>query len=445
MHQRSQAALCAVLLAAGSTAQATGFFVNQQSVRGLGRVNAGVAAGTDDPSTVFFNPAGLAYLGGDGAESTGQVSAGVQVIVPRSRLTDAGSSAATPGTLGQSLPYAGSGYSDPADPTPIPNLYYARRLAKTDGYVGFGIGAPFGLASRYSNDWFGRYDSIEVSLQTINLSAVAAYAPSPRWSIGGGIDVQYAKTRLVTAIPDPLSPGGPTAATDGRATTESSAWTPGFNVGMVLGLDADTRLGVDLRSRMNHHLSGDATTSGLAGPLAAANGTVGAKAKLKLPAMAGIGLAHRATEKLALFAQYDWYGWSTFDQIRVSYDDGRPDVARTERYRDAWALSAGADFALCDRITLRGGVRYDRTPTTDGNRDTTLPDANRVWFAMGGSWRLSKASTLDFALTHVIFRNGAIDVTRVFFEGSPVESTVRVQGNADSRVNTVSVNFAYSF
>ena len=51
------AGLAGLLFAAN--AFATGFFINQQSVTGIGRVNAGVTAGTDDLSAIFFNPAGL--------------------------------------------------------------------------------------------------------------------------------------------------------------------------------------------------------------------------------------------------------------------------------------------------------------------------------------------------------------------------------------------------
>ena len=38
---------------------ATGFFINQQSVRGLGRVDAGNTVAADELGTIFFNPAGL--------------------------------------------------------------------------------------------------------------------------------------------------------------------------------------------------------------------------------------------------------------------------------------------------------------------------------------------------------------------------------------------------
>jgi long-chain fatty acid transport protein len=463
---RFRLAACVALMTLAPAAHAAGFFINQQSVRGLGRVNAGVAAAADDPSTIFFNPAGLAYLwcddagrgkGGEAApahlpcndaprdQAKSWASIGVQLIIPRSELTNSGSVAATPGTLGNLLPSGGTNFNNPTDPTPVPNIYFARRLANGDGFVGLGIGAPFGLAAKFSNDWFGRYDSIEASLTTINVSAVVAYRLNPAVSIGGGIDLQYAKTKLVAAIPDPLTPGGPTVATDGKSTIEGTAWTPGFNVGIMFSLDPATRLGLDFRSGMNHRISGDATISNLTGFLAPANGEVGANATLRLPAIAGIGLVRQATEKLTLYAQFDWYGWSTFDEIRVAFDDGRPDAVRVSNYRDTWAASVGADFAASDAWILRGGVRYDRTPTVDGFRDTTFADADRLWLGLGGSYRISPSSAIDVAFNHVFFRNAAINVTRGFFDGTPLASSAQVRGNADSVVNTVSINYSRSF
>jgi long-chain fatty acid transport protein len=444
MLDRSRNAVLIVLLAVAHAAQATGFFVNQQSVRALGRVNAGAVAAADDASTIFFNPAGLAYLWKDDATSKldTRVSAGVQVVVPRSTLTDAGSTARTLGTGLQELPHSGSDFKDPTNATPVPNFYFARRLGG-GGYAGFGISAPFGQAAKFSDSWFGRYDAIEASLKAMNLSAVGAYTVSPGVSVGGGIDAQYVRTKLVAAIPDPFAPGGPTIATDGRSVTEGTAWTGGFNLGMMVDLPQHTRLGLGYRSAMNHRVSGEVTSSGLSGPLAGANGTLGAHATLRLPAMWGIGLVHRA-DKLSVFAQYDWFGWSTFDEIVVSLEDGSRAV-RQARYRDAWAASAGAEYALSARLSLRGGVRFDRTPTVDGFRDTTLPDADRKWFGLGASYLWTKASTIDVAFNHVAFRDAAIDVTRIFFEGLPIQGSARIRGKADSYVNSISINFSHSY
>lgn len=441
--------LLASLFLVSKPADATGFYINQQSVRGLGRVNAGVAAAADDAGTIFFNPAGLTQIwrpwDRSPVDTDNLMSFGVQLIVPRADYTNAGSTAATPGTLGAHLPYVGPNDSDPTNPTPVPNLYYARRLGIPGAYVGFAINSPFGLASKFDRDWFGRYDTQEASLKTINLSAVGAYQLTAQWSIGIGIDLQYAKAKLVTAIPNPLVPGGPAPSTDAQVEVEGDDWTPGFSFGVMFTPDAQTRIGLNYRSGISHSVKGTQTTSGLTDPLAFANGTLDTSAKLKLPTVMGLGIARKVTEALNLYAQADWYGWDSWQEIRIVYRNGAPDAVRPQNYRDVWAFSVGADYRTSDKWTFRGGVRYDRTPTVDAYRDTADPDADRLWLGIGASYRVSEASTWDFALTHVFFRNAPVDITRTFFDGTPVSSAVRISGDVQSVVNTIAMSFNYSF
>ena len=62
----SSALLIAVILlfvSAGS-AFAAGFALIEQSVSGLGNAFAGGAAGAEDASTIFYNPAGMTRLNG---------------------------------------------------------------------------------------------------------------------------------------------------------------------------------------------------------------------------------------------------------------------------------------------------------------------------------------------------------------------------------------------
>ena len=424
-------------------AQATGFFVNQQGVRALGRVNAGAAAAADDPSTVFFNPAGLPFLWEGGRTDPSLASVGVQVLVPQAQLEDRGTVVATPGTLGNFVPGAGPGAQDPSDPTPVPNFYYARRLGGWS--MGLGLGAPFGLSSTYAPDWFGRYDALESSLETANLTAVVARRVSPTLTLGGGLDVQHARSKLTVALPNPAVPGGPTPATDARNTATGTAWTAGFNVGATWMPDAATRFGLHYRSGMDHRIDGTSTTSGFTGPLAFANGQSGATARLRLPAMAGLGVMRRLGAATRLYAQADWYGWSRLREIRIAFDDGTPDAVRVANYRDAWAASLGVDHDASPELTLRAGIRYDQTPTRDGYRDTTFPDAPRRWIGAGASWRVSPAWTLDFSAKHVDFRRAEVDVVRTFYDGTPLAAAARVRASVDARITTVAASATLAF
>jgi long-chain fatty acid transport protein len=451
--------LCFLLLMPSlNAAYAAGFFVDQQSVRGLGRVNAGSTAASDDPSTIFFNPAGMARLWdqkktwpskeerGPSESHAWWMSVGTQVLVPRADLTDGGSTVASPGTGGFALPSGGGNIHDPADPTPIPNLFIARRIDESQRlFIGFGLNAPFGLSAEFRPDSFARYDALEASLRTINVSAVLALRLSRKLSIGGGVDAQYARSKLVQAIPDPLAIGGPSPATDGRIETRGNDWSFGYNVGLLYEPRGDTRIGAHFRSGMKHTISGTAVTSGLTGLLSAANGSVDASAALNLPAMVAIGIAHDVTDRLTVLANFEWYDWSTFDEIRVRFSDGRPEGVRETRFKNAWAAAVGADYDINDRLTLRGGLRVDRTPTVDGFRDATFPDADRFWVGIGATYRFNRQWTADFAAKHAFFEKGKIGVTRTFFDGTPLATTARVTGTADSSVTTVSANVSYAF
>ena len=131
---------------------------------GLGRAFAGSVAAADDPSTIFYNPAGLTRLFEGDQDGFGFIgSSGANLIIPRSKLNNQGSTAATPATGGAAIPYPGENAKDPADPAVVPNLYVAQRLYQNRLAVGLGVTEPFGLSGKYDNDWFGRYDSMNRS------------------------------------------------------------------------------------------------------------------------------------------------------------------------------------------------------------------------------------------------------------------------------------------
>ncbi len=441
--------LVAVLALCGFSlpAFATGFYLNQQTVQGLARTDAGNAAAATDASTVYFNPAGLAFLWRDGVMDAGntQFAIGAHLIVPTSDHLNANSTAATAATGGAPVRYAGPNASDPTNATPVPNLFVAHRLDGGNAFVGLGITSPFGLAAKFNSDWFGRYDSIETSLRTINVSAVGAYRITPTFAIGGGLDMQYARTKSSSAIPNPLNAGGPTAATDARIESTGSTWTPGFNVGVMWQAAERTRVGLHYRSEMRHKITGTTVTSGFTGALAAGNGATGANALLKLPQIVSAGVSHEVNGKLTLYGEVDWFGWGTLNEIRLRFDNGTADAVRPASNRNTFAYAIGAEYKQSADLTLRAGVQLDYTPTVDGFRDTTFPDANRLNFAAGASYRLSQRTWLDFAVNHVKFRTAEIAVTRQFFGGTALASSATVNDVVTPRINTLSAQLRYAF
>lgn len=426
-------------------AEAAGFYIQEQGVSGLGRAYAGDAAVASDASTIYFNPAGMTYLSGP------EFQAAVHLLMPNSKSRNINSTAATPGTLGNRVPYQSGNGGNPYDPSPVPNVFFASPMNDQLWY-GFGITAPFGLANTYNKDFFARYDSTKTDLKVINFQPSLAYQISDRFSAGVGLDIQYADATLKNAVPDPTRPGGPSVDTDGEVRLEADSWDFGFNLGVIFQSTPDTRLGIHYRQGVKHTLDGTARITAPRfsnpNPLLPPPGAVsheGGKAALHLPDIATLGVMHQLNERWVLLGQYSWYRWSNFDEIRVEFDTPRPDSITEQNYKDVWALSIGAEYRLDDQWTLRGGIQYDRTPTRDSFRTTRTPDGDRTWFSLGASYQQGSNWGFDLAYTFIHVSKESLQLTRSFFENTPVASEINIDGTTRGQVHIVAAAMRYRF
>src|SRR5688572_32795248 len=80
------ALICAFLCSGSNTALAAAFYIQEQSVSGLGTAFAGAVADTPDASTVYYNPAGMTRL-----DPRPQISVGTHVIIPSADTDNLGS------------------------------------------------------------------------------------------------------------------------------------------------------------------------------------------------------------------------------------------------------------------------------------------------------------------------------------------------------------------
>lgn len=464
MNQRiiggiSRLALAVAGIAAGglfgaSAANAAGFFIQEQSVTGLGRAFAGGAAAADDASTIFFNPAGMTFL------KQGEAQFGGSLLIPDSRLTDKGSTIdypafRTPRGIFDPPPGRISGESksnNPYDATLVPHGYVAVPVPSTDNrlWVGIGVGAPFGLESRYDGNWFGRYDATKTQLLVYNVSPTVAYRVNDWLSIGGGIDISYAWAKLESHVPNPVGALLPAYDEDGKLTIKGESWAVGYNIGAIVQPVEGTRLGVHFRSGVDHRLDGSAELKGIAFPPLpglppTADFNTGGTAKLNLPPMVTFGIRQEITPQIALLGGVTWYGWSSFKEIRVKREDGGDDLVNTQRYQDTVGLSIGGEYYWNDDLTLRAGFQYDPTPTKSGYRSSRTPDGDRYWLSAGVSYNVMENMSVDFGYTHVFMDAHKLDADRDFYVGTPLETRVSYDASNSSSVDIVAMGLRYRF
>lgn len=416
-------------------ALAGSFYIPQQSVDGVGRAFVGGSVLAPDASTIFTNPAGMTKL------ERAEAQVGANLLAVSLDFENAGTTASSLGTGGATVAVPGTTVSNPYDLALVPNLYVAVPLLERDAWLGFGVTAPFGLATKYTDGWFGRYDSIETSVRTINLGPSFAYRLTDFLSVGVGFDAQYANAKLTQALPDPTSLGGPSKATDGRSNLRGDSWAFGFNAGVLVEPLPGTRLGLHYRSRMNHTLEGRMKIRAPAG-LGGGSQTVGAKTDLNLPDIVTAGISHDVTPKLTLAAEFQWFNWSRFKELRARLDEGLPNQVRKEGYRNTITVGGAANYALDENWSFRAGFQYDQTPTRNKYRNTGMPDADRYWIGIGARYRIGESFSVDASYAATIFEKSRVDVTRNFFNGA-ANSTI--EGRSQYHGDTYSVSLRYRF
>ncbi len=419
------------------TAQAAGFYIQEQSVTGLGSAFAGIAANPQDASTIYFNPAGMTEL--DGPE----ISVSNHALFLELEVKNENSTAATAATGGTSIPYSGSNGTNPYDIENIPNFYAALPVSEDgDWWVGLGITAPFGLSNEYNNGWFGRYDSTESDLRTHDFAPSIAWKINEKFSIGGGLNLQFVHGKLEKALPSPATAGGPMPATDGLQDLSGRSIETGFNAGLLYQPTSSTNIGVTYRSSVNHKIEGRAIViNPLDIPVIGGVATsTGAEAVVKFPDIASVAVAHDVTDRLRLLGHATWFGWSDFDAINIRLATGATSTIE-QNYDDSYALAAGVQYRMRNDWTLRAGYQFDKTPTKDNFRTTRTPDGDRQWFATGMSYDLNEHITLDLAATYIMIKEEDINLSPTFSTGT-VEINGRTKGPS---VGIVSAGIRYRF
>lgn len=377
-------------------ALAAGFYLQEQSVSGLGAAFAGQAAIARDASIVYFNPAAMTQL--DGA----QMNAAVHLLSPSTSITNTGSTIDTNPAAGvTTTTISGDNGGNPYDLSPLPNLHMAMPLANDRLWAGFSLSAPFGLANEYNEGWFGRFDSTKTELKTIDLAPSLAYKINDRLSIGGGVNVQFAEAELNSAV---------RVVSEGDSSLKGKDWSAGYNAGLFFKPTPTTDMGLHYRSKISHTLDGRIVVTGTGS--AAVNRDDSGVADLNLPDIAQFAIAQDVNERLTLLGSATWFGWNRFESIRAVNDAGTEISNVVQNYQTTWAFAVGAEYTLSDEWTVRGGYQFDETPTTDEYRTSRTPDGDRNWFSGGGTYKINDVLSLDIAATYIHVGEGTLSLSR---------------------------------
>ena len=394
----SLAALAALmgLALAPATVQAAGFAIFEQGARGMGFAGA-YSAQTSDPSAIFHNAAGIAFLKGK------HLYIGGTLIAPSSDFT------------GDS-PYPGAGVTETGDSGIIipPAADYSHQVSERM-VVGLGVHVPYGLRTRWQNrdtTYSGRFISKEAEVQSISINPTVAYRLADRLAVGAGLDLRFSTVSLKrnAGAVDPFTFGvKDVAAVDLQGDRSTDL---GFNLGILAKPSDNLAIGLSYRHKVAADFSGTASFTllptgnpqldgAVAGRLP--SGDVPVSTRIEFPSIVEVGVSYDFGDWTAA-ADVDFQQWSSFNRLPLTFE-GRPDLSTVvqEDYENSRVYRIGVERRIGEKWAVRGGYYFDESPSPPQSVSPLLPDADRHGIAVGFSYKVGSWS-FDVANWYLIFK-----------------------------------------
>lgn len=380
----------ALVLACGVAALPAGFAINEQGTRAMAQAMAFVAR-ADDPSAVFFNPAGITQLEGT------QFYFGGTVIAQ--------------GTTWEGT--AGSIESDDRMEFP-PHMYFTQQLSDRI-FFGFGFFVPYGLSKKWPDEFPGVYGSKNARLLTYCFNPNLAFKLNDRVSFAVGMSVMRSDATLervlnLQALSNQVFGGYP--IDDGFFSAEVSGTGFGWNVAMHAQLSEKVFVGVSYRSHVEIDYDGDLTltipTTGVPtidGTLAAMFPNQPVSTSITMPDTLYAGIGGNVTERFETEFDVQWTNWKDYDELPFTFSQPTQVLRNTiypKMWDDGWAFRWGNEFHYTESSDLRFGFYYDMNPVPDATLDSMLPDSDRISFQAGYGWH-NDHWTFDLAYMYMYF------------------------------------------
>jgi long-chain fatty acid transport protein len=355
-----------------------GFAIPEQGAKATGMANA-FTAQADDPSAMFYNAGGLAFL------DHREFAVGGTYI----RTTKA--------DFHGDNPFPGTGASGTQKTLSVfpPHLYFVQPI-NTQWKAGIGIESPYGLTTEWKNPntFPGRFLSTKAALRAFDVNPTIAWQVTPELGIGlGGIvRISDLELRRDAGAVDPFTLRTATVAASRLKGDFSTGY--GFDLGALWKATPRLSFGAQYRSAIDIKYTGNATLSQIStgdpffDPIVAASLPFGrqlaVETKLKFPATASVGVAFGITPDVLVEGDVGWSGWDRFREVPITFTNhDLPDSVILERWKNSYSYRAGLRWSLNPIWQLRFGYVRDETPQPEQTVNPLLPDNNRNGFTIG--------------------------------------------------------------
>jgi long-chain fatty acid transport protein len=380
-----------------STAFASGYQLNEHGARATAMGGAFVAR-ANDPSAIFFNPAGLSYLKGL------NVMVGGTLILPSTTFTG---------------PYPNNTETRMNNLVFFPPNAYVTYTMENGLAFGIGTYTPYGLGTDWPGNWVGKFIITKINLQSFYINPTISYSYEDFLSVGIGFDYALGSVELDRVVSTPFSdptgnPIQPTANLKGNAKGST------FNFGILLTPVKNLSLGFSYRGKVNLKADNGTATFTNAGKLSPLLPGGSVSTSVPLPETWFVGVAYK-DGSYSIEADYQYVGWSAFNQLVINFATQTALQSQTVvagNYSNSYIIRVGGDYRINETITARAGLFYDRNPVPDAYLEPLLPDADRLGINVGAGINLTDNIALDLSYMFLPFKQRTVTTSAVGFNGT---------------------------
>lgn len=371
----------------GASFQVLEFGASQQ-----GTSNAGTAV-SDDTSITYFNPAAMQNIS---KQQSSLAVSNVHVSPRLETLVTTRGGVNSINTTVNDLHHA--------DAT-IPMLYYVRPISPKMRF-GLSFTVPYGVETHYPHDSAARYFATYSSIKTYNSNVALSYQLDPKWSVGGGLNLQ-----LIEAELDSMFAAG---GNDVEVKNSGDHWGHGWNVGIQYKPIPAFRVGLSYRSKISHNLTGNTTVEApsiAAAAVAAGLGLADGPAKVHttLPEQAFLSMSYDLLPKVKLLADLHWTRWSRIKDINLFFGPRQRLKSIITKYYDTYRWAFGAKYQYNQKVNWKLGVSHDQSPVSSRYRTARIPDNDRMWYSVGFGYQYNNSWKADLAYSFVRVKNNIVD------------------------------------
>lgn len=312
--------------------------IPNQDAAAIARGNAFVAT-ADNPSAIYYNPAGITQLEGHNLQAGALSYLNVDIDYKSP---------------------SGAHTQNYEDTIFVPQLHYT--FTPKDKPVSFGLGvyAPFGLGVEWPDNAPFRDAGLEVRLNYLTLNPVVAWHPLPALSIAIGPTVEYSDIKLrqgAYPLPAPYA-----------FRFKGDGWTYGFNAGLLWQPHPKWSFGVKYFSPTDVDYEGTASFEPAAPFLPPPSRT---KAHLEFPQIVAAGVSFRPSTNWNIEVDIDWTDWNVVKEATIK---GVAVIPLT--WSSSFFYEFGVTRQLGNGYFVSAGYFFSEASMPDKNYTPLVPDSD---------------------------------------------------------------------